>query len=148
MSGEDDSIGTTLGKVLNNTQAFKKAEKSMTNQQMTSFANIIAESFVRAQKAVASPTLTPPQKLPQALGVTGLTLSSGLDVLHVPLSGTQKMNAGILLKHNCGDTESACLKQRRTVIVALPNTMVYNNVLSLISSDDIDKHDLAADCQE
>ena len=60
MSGEDDSIGTVLGRVLKNTQASRKAEKDTTNQQMTSFAGIIAESFARAQKAAASPTLTSP----------------------------------------------------------------------------------------
>ena len=83
----------------------------MTNQQMASFADIIAESFVRAQKAAASSTLTSPQKLPQMLGVTGRTLLSGLDVLRVPHSGTQQMMAGILLKHNHSETEAACLKR-------------------------------------
>ena len=80
------------------------------NQQMAYFADIFAESFVRAQKAAASSTSTSPQKLRQVLDVTDLTLSSELDVLHIPRSGTQQMNAGILSKHNRGDTEAARLK--------------------------------------
>ena len=49
VSGDDISIGTVLGMVLSNTQPSKKAEQDTTNQQMTSFADIISESFVCAQ---------------------------------------------------------------------------------------------------
>ena len=80
-------------------------------RQCCFFADIIAESFVRAQKTSESPPSTSPQKPPQVLGVTGLTLSSGLEVLHVLHSGIQQMNDGILYKHNRGDTEAAHLKQ-------------------------------------
>jgi len=85
---------------------------------------------------------------PPHLGVTGITLTSGLEVLHVPCSGSQQESAGITSKHSRGDTLSARLKQKKTVTVALPNKLACNNVLSIITADDIAKHDLAADCQQ
>ena len=150
-SGDDVSIVNVLKSVLGKprgNKTAKKAEKDMTNESMLTFADIISESFVRAQKTAENSPSTSPQKPPQVLGVTGLTLSSGLEVLHVPRSGTQQMNAGILSKHNRGDTEAARLERRHAVTVALTNKLACNNMLSLVSSDDVGKHNLVADCQQ
>ena len=58
------------------------------------------------------------------------------------------MTPGIISKHSCRDTESSRLKQKRAVCVALDNKLACNNVLSILTSDDLGKHDLATDCQQ
>ena len=131
-----------------------RGEAELTKDQMKSFADIIALSFVEANKRNASPyasagaTKPPHDVFGQPLGVTGISLASGLEVLHVPRSGTQRLTAGIKSKHSRGDTESARLKQKRLVCVALDNKLACNNVLSILNSADLEKHDLATDCQQ
>ena len=80
--------------------------------------------------------------------MTGLTLSSGLDILHLPCSETQQAYAGVTSKYSRGDTESARLKQKKIVTASMTDKLACNNVLSLITADDIAAHDLAADCQQ
>ena len=124
-------------------------EQKMTSLQMESFADIIAQSFADAMKKEREDLKTEyasdSSKMPP-LGVTGVTLSSGLDVLHVPRSGTQQATAGINSKYNRGDSESSRLKRKKTVTVALSDKLACNNVLGIITADDLGKHDLAADC--
>ena len=112
---------------------------------MNTFANIIAKAFVQANKkdTVKYDTASMPP-----LGATGVTLHSGLDVLHVPRSGTQQDTAGITSKYLRGDSESDHLKRKKTVTVALDDQLACNNILSLITAGGVDKHDLAADCQQ
>ena len=95
-SDDASSVGSTV--------KAERNEKNLTSGQMESFADIIAQAFVRANKE--SKYDSGPPKMPP-LGVTGVTLSSGLDVLHVPRSGTQQATAGITSKYNCGDSESS-----------------------------------------
>ena len=79
---DDTSILTNASSVLVKS---KDANDDMTASKMETFADIIAVAFVKAnQHATKS---SPSTK--QTLGVTGLTLSSGMDVLHVPRSGSQ-----------------------------------------------------------
>ena len=109
-------------------------------EQQASFADIIADAIAKAdlKSAVASKNASSFSHPPH-LCVTGITLTSGLEVLHVPRSGSQQESIGITSKHSRGDTLSACLKRKKTVTVALPNKN---------TADDILKHDLAADCQQ
>ena len=73
-----------------------KSKDDMTASKMETFADIIAVVFVKAnQHANKSSPATK-----QTLGVTGLTLSSGMDILHVPRSGSQQVHAGVTSKHS------------------------------------------------
>ena len=123
----------------------KLGESDLTGKQMDTFANIIAEAFVQANKKDTSKYDT--ASMPP-LGVTGVTLHSGLDVLHVPRSGNQQDTAGITSKYSRGNSESDRLKRKKTVTVALDDQLACNNILSLITAGGVDKHDLAADCQQ
>ena len=123
----------------------KLEEPDLTGGQMLTFADIIAEAFIKANKKDAKEEYVPHT---QQLGVTGITLTSGLDILHVPRSGTQQSNAGITSKYSRGDSESSRLKRKKTVTVALDDQLACNNILSLITAGGVDKHDLAADCQQ
>ena len=55
----------------------------MTASKMETFVDIIAVAFVKANQNAKSSLSTK-----QTLSVTGLTLSSGMNVLHVPRSGS------------------------------------------------------------
>ena len=139
-SADDSSVGSGVNE--------KKDEKSLTNVQMESFADIIAESFALAMKKHSPTTSVPSSHTMPPLGVTGIALSSGLEVFHVPRSGVQQATAGVTSKHSRGDSDSSRLKRKKTVTVALTDKLACNNVLSIITSDDLGKHDLAADCQQ
>ena len=120
-----------------------KSKDDMTASKMETFADIIAVAFVKAnQHANKSSPATK-----QTLGVTGLTLPSGMDILHVPRSGSQQVHAGVTSKHSRGDTESARLKRKKIVTASMTDKLACNNVLSLITADDIAAHDLAADVE-
>ena len=151
LSNENSFAGTSVSSVTAPSPSnVQSGGNALNNKQMLSFADIIAESFVRATQNAKSnqPASFPLQNPPQQLGVTGLTLSSGLEVLHVPRSGKQQATAGIMSKHSRGDTESARLKRKKAVTAAMSDKLACNNVLSLISADDVEKHNLAADCQQ
>ena len=75
---------------------------------METFADIIAVAFVKANQNAKNANSSPPTS--QRLGVTGLTLSSGLDILHMPRCETQQAYAGVTSKYSRSDTESARLK--------------------------------------
>ena len=138
---DDTSVLTNASSVRTKS---KDAKDDMTASKMETFADIIAVAFVKAnQHATKS---SPSTK--QTLGVTGLTLSSGMDILHVPRSGSQQVHAGVTSKHSRGDTESARLKRKKIVTASMTDKLACNNVLSLITADDIAAHDLAADCQQ
>ena len=124
----------------------------MTKKQMTSFAEIIAMAFVKANRDADAKWDSDPRSggTMSPLGVTGITIPSGLEVLHVPCTDTQQESAGITSKHSRGDSESSRLKQKKAaaVALALEDKLTCNNVLSIITSEDIDKHNLAIDCQQ
>ena len=63
-------------------------ESGMTSQQIRSFDDLIAEFFVRANQNLTTSEYQHQQQ-PPVLGVSGITLPSGLDVLHMLQSGTQ-----------------------------------------------------------
>ena len=73
----------------------KSKENYMINSKMETFADIIAVALVKANKNAKSSPPTPRQ-----LGVIGLTLSSGLDILHRPPSETQQAYAGVTSKYS------------------------------------------------
>ena len=126
-------------------------EMNLTREQMTTFADVITQSFASAMKAQASTekasNVPSSFKMPP-LGVTGNTLSSGLEVLHAPRSGKAQANAGVTSKHSRGDNDSSRLKRKKIVTVALTDKLACNNVLSIITSDDLGRHDLAVDCSQ
>ena len=138
---DDTSVLTNASSVRTKSKDIKD---DMTASKMETFADIIAVAFVKAnQHATKS---SPSTK--QTLGVAGLTLSSGMDVLRVPRSRSQQVHAGVTSKHSRGDTESARLKHKKIVTASMTDKLACNNVLSLITADDIAAHDLAADCQQ
>jgi len=131
---EDDSLPSSTKSY---TQVFGQ-------EQQASFADIIADAIVKAnlKSAAASETASSFSHPYQQLGVTGITLTLGLEVLHVSRSGSQQESARGTSKHSCGDTESARLKRKKT------DKLACNNALGIITADDIAKHDLAAGCQQ
>ena len=80
------------------------------------------------------------------LGVTGISLASGLDVRHVPRSDQQRATAGVLSKHDRGNTPQERLKREKAVVQSLSTKLACSNVMRLVMSDDLSKHDIAADC--
>jgi len=132
-------------------------EKELTNLSAGNFAGTIAHAFVQAQRieeerrvasASESTPKSPTNSYGQQLGVTGIELNSGLEVLHVPRNSKQRLAAGVTFKHSRGDTEAARLKRKKTVCVALENKLACNNVLSILNSSDLETHNLATGCQQ
>jgi len=76
-----------------------------------------------------------------------LPVASGLEIPHLPRSCTPQKKIGLLSKHDCRDAKAAGLKRKKVLVVTLSDRLCATNVLSIIMSDDIGKHDLAADCQ-
>ena len=83
----------------------------------------------------------------EQLGVTGMTLSSGLDVRHNPRSSSQRAQAGIRSKYDRGDTPADRIKREKMVVKALPHKLACNNAIRLIMAEDVAKHDIAKECQ-
>ena len=81
-------------------------------------------------------------------GVTGKTLASGLETLHVARSAVQQANSAVMPKHRRGSTDMARLKRRQKVVKALDVKLACNNILSILASASSDKHNVADDCQQ
>jgi len=116
---------------------------------MDTLANVIVEAFVFQAKIQNIPFAGQSnQQIPTMLGVMAITLSSGLEVHHVPRSKAQQVSSDFLSKYDCGDTEAIHLKRKGKVVVALPDKFVCNNVLSIITLEDIDKYYIVASCHQ
>ena len=78
------------GSILTNASSIRTKSKknNMINSKMEIFADIVAVAFAKANLNAKSSSPTP-----QQLNVTGLTLSSSLNVLHLPPSESQKRYA-------------------------------------------------------
>ena len=80
------------------------------------------------------------------LGVTGLSLGSGLERLHVARDKAQQISAGVISKHDRGHTDYDRLKRKKIVCVALSDTLKCNDVIGIVTTDDLDKFDIASAC--
>ena len=113
-------------------------DSPLTIDKTNMLADVITEAFVCQAKIQNMPFAGQRnQKTPTMLGVTGIMLSSGLEVRHVPRSKAQQAGSGILLKHDHTNREVICLKRKGKGVVTLPDKLVCNNVLSINPSEDI-----------
>ena len=108
----------------------------------------LGASVVRALRGgIGGNRSTPSPPQPQ-LGVTGVSLASGLDVRHVPRSDNQQIRAAVRSKYDRGATAMERLKHERMVVKPLPTKLACSNVLNIVLAEDVTKHDIAADCAQ
>ena len=119
------------------------------NENDLTVAKLLSSCLQLLQKQ-AQPQLPTPinDVFGQPLGVTGHELQSGLEINASARSTLEQAKAAVLSKHNRGNTEEYRLKRRRAVCVTLDDELCCNNVLSLLTQDDITNHDIASDCQK
>ena len=122
------------------------------NENDLTVAQLLSSCLILLQKqAQPNPPSSPtPQQyvFGQPLCVTGHELKSGLEINASACSALEQSKSSVLSKHNRGSTEEYRLKRRRAVCVALDDELCCNNVLSLLTQDDISNHDIASDCQK
>ena len=82
------------------------------------------------------------------LDVTGVTLSSGLDVRHNSRSSSQQAQAGIQSKYDRSDNPADRIRWERLVVKPLSAKLDCNNAICLILLEDVAKHDIAKECQQ
>jgi hypothetical protein len=105
--------------------------------------DVIAKAFVTAQRAENGRHRVEAREL----GVTGITLESGLEVIHNPRSTKQQATSGVKSKHSRGETDAQRLKREYAVVKALDVKLTCTNVLSILETNKRGKHDVATDCQ-
>ena len=80
------------------------------------------------------------------LGVTGLSIGSGLETIHVGRSNAQQKLAGIISKHDRGATPNDRAKRKKIVTQPLKSKLTCNNALSVLSAEDSANFDVAKEC--
>ncbi len=76
----------------------------------------------------------------------GVAAPSGLEMRPTARTNTQLSSASVISRHDRGTTETDSLKHKRGVVVALDDKFTLSRVLSIVTSDDLDKLNLATEC--
>jgi hypothetical protein len=134
-TNEEDEIGTV------------KTE-SFGDQNLDKFADVFSQNLTKAllQHGVIGGRTTSRKEAIQ-LGVTGMEIGTGLEILSKPRSNSQQQTVGIFSKHMRGDTDYDRRKSKRNIVKALTDKLATPDILNVILCD-IEKHNIADDCKQ